>query len=269
MPIASRRNPQAKEWRQLRRPEVARAAERVFVEGPHPVLQALESGLTAEAVIVCPQLAKPDTIELVRQRAGESVRLWEVTREVFEYLSERDGPSGIAAVMPLRLCPLSELEPDSLVIALWRVENPGNLGTILRTANAFGASGVILVDNCTNPYHTAVVKASMGAVFHTPLAVCTNLTELVRWCRGHSLVLTGTSARARDVSPDWAPHLPLVLLFGSEGDGLPPEASGFCDEMIRIPMFGINTSLNLATAVGILSYLAVAGSRGDQPKENR
>jgi TrmH family RNA methyltransferase len=296
MIISSRQNSKVKEWRSLKRPEEARRSGKVLFEGAHPVLQALDHHGAVETVIVCPELAKPETALLVKKRVSaggghgdrrdggsdvggygdggfENPELLEVSQEVFDSITDRDGPSGIAAVARLKVenlnnvNPLCHKAPESgreLYIALWQIESPGNLGTIIRTANAFAAKGIILTGNCVNPYNSKTVKASMGAIFHTPLMHAQKLGTLVNWGRKFRYHLIGTSAKGRQIVPNtWEPKLPLVLLFGSEGSGLPAEAAGLLDSMVRIPMYGVNTSLNLSSAVAILAFLAGSAAHDD------
>ena len=254
--ISSPRNPRVCEWRKLRHPDLARSRSRVLLEGAHAVLQAIGSQHRVDTLLISPELAKPETVGRILQLAGP-VQVCELSAEAFASLSERDGPSGIAAVIELHVGTLSPLSPapGDVVLALWRVENPGNLGTIIRTANCFGARAVALVDRCTNPYSPLTAKASMGTILHTSLVTCRDLQELRAWCNGHGAALVGTSAHGSVQVTAWKPALPLVLLFGREGGGLPPEGRALCDYTVCIPMQGASSSLNLATAAGILTYV--------------
>lgn len=255
--IVSVKNPKIREWRKLRRPEVARSRSQVFIEGAHAVLQALDVRRRVEALLISPELAGPEMVRQLEERAGRGVAIYELSAEAFSSLSERDGPSGVAAVIGLEVGLLAQLAPapGDILVALWQVENPGNLGTIIRTADSFGARAVVLVDRCTNPYAPLAAKASMGAIFHTPLVACRDLAELRAWCDCHGVTLVGTSACGAVPAIAWTPSLPLALLFGREGGGLTPEGRELCDYTVCIPMQGVNSSLNLATAAGILTYL--------------
>lgn len=266
-PIASPRNPRVREWRRLRRPDVARARSQVLVEGVHAVLQALGSQHRLEALLISPELARPAAVSQVTARANGAA-VYELSAEAFASLSGRDGPSGIAAVMELKVGALPALAPGpgDLLLALWQVENPGNLGTIVRTANSFGARAVVLVDRCTNPYAPLAAKASMGAIFHTPLVACRDPGELRAWCDRYGVALVGTSARGAVPVAAWRPALPLALLFGREGGGLTPQVGALCDCIVCIPMQGVASSLNLATAAGILTFVG-ASARAEGGRE--
>ncbi len=254
--IMSRKNARVREWRRLRRPEAARASSRVLIEGAHAVLQALRSGSRVEALLLSPELAGADVMRRVGPHAAVARSVHYLSAEAYASLSNRDGPPGVAAVVELRVGHLDpcSLAPRDIAVALCQVENPGNLGTIIRTADSFGVRAVILVGRCTNPYHPLAAKASMGAIFHTPLLQCADLPELRAWCDRQGAALVGTSARGTLEAGWWRPSLPLVLLFGREGGGLGADAITTCDYTVRIEMRGVNSSLNLATAASILTY---------------
>jgi TrmH family RNA methyltransferase len=163
------------------------------------------------------------------------------------------------------------VRPSSVFVALHEVANPGNLGTIIRTADAAGADGVILVGSCTDPYDPVAVKASMGAVFSVPVAVAETAGEFLRWCKECGIAVAAASGAASDsgagldseVSDSgagpgtfWDVPLPepVAILLGSEGSGLPDALLVAADLRLRIPMTGTAESLNLAVAAGILLY---------------
>ncbi len=153
-------------------------------------------------------------------------------------------------------------------MALHEVANPGNLGTIIRTADAAGAAGVILVGPCTDPFDPAAVKASMGAVFSVPVAAAADPAGFLSWCAGGGLTLAVTSGQPAgpgDHGTFWDAALPrpAVLLLGSEGAGLPPDLLAAGDVRLRIPMTGTAESLNLAVAAGILLYETWRTTRKD------
>jgi RNA methyltransferase, TrmH family len=138
--------------------------------------------------------------------------------------------------------------------ALHEIGNPGNLGTIVRTASAAGASGVILIGPSADPYDPAAVKASMGALFTVPVVAAASAAEFLDWARARSLTVVATSGRASVSCWDADLRPPLALLLGSEGDGLPDELLAAADLSVAIPMTGTAESLNLAVAAGILLY---------------
>lgn len=254
-PISSSSNALLKRIRKLRRRKHRAEEGALFVEGIAPVWQAVESGAHVEVVVVAPDLLSSE-----RARAlVESVdaRVASLTPEAFESIAERENPSGLGAVVSIPERRLDEIEPaaPSLVVALHEVGNPGNLGTVVRTADAAGAAAVVVAGAAADPWDPAAVKASMGTVFSTPV-VASPLDELLAWARRGGLGIVATSARGR--IDHWSAEYPeaCLLLFGSEAKGLPDEALEAADEVVRIPQQGAASSLNLAVAAGIVIYEA-------------
>src|SRR5690349_11653062 len=195
---------------------------------------------------------------MVAGQEAAGVRVARVTDELFGRLSDREGPTGLAAIVRGRLLPLSELPagPRSVFVALHEIGNPGNLGTIIRTANAAGAAGVVLVGPATDPFDPAAVKASMGALFSTPVVRAETMAEFFAWAAYCGVTVVTTSARAQTSFWDAAYTRPLAFLLGAEGAGLPSDVLAAGDLQVRIPMTGTAESLNLAVAAGLLLYQA-------------
>ncbi|MDQ4025819.1 MAG: RNA methyltransferase [Actinomycetota bacterium] len=254
--ISSPGNPLLKRIRKLRRRKQRDAEGALFVEGIAPVWQALDSGAEVEVVVVAPHLLTSEGArELVGGLPERGIRVVSVTGEAFAAVAEREHPAGLGAIVQTPRPALRDVAVggSSLVVALHEVGNPGNLGTIVRTADAAGAAGVVVTGTSADPWDPASVKASMGTVFSTPV-VATSLEELLAWAREGGLPVVATSERgAVDV---WEAALPAVcvLLFGSEATGLPPDVLAGADLSVRIPQVGAASSLNLAVAAGILIY---------------
>ncbi len=253
--ITSPANLLVKRVRALAQRKQRRAEGAFFVEGIRPVWLAVEHGAALETLIVAPDLLSSEAAQqLVAQQQQAGARVAQVSRSVFERIAERDNPSGLAAIVRTSQRTIDDLAvgPGSLFVALHEVGNPGNLGTIIRTVDAVGGAGVILLGEATDPYHPTAVKASMGTLFSVPVVSATT-TELLGWCQQHTVSVYPTADQAEVVY--WAVQyqLPALLLFGSEGQGLPPEllARG---SAIRIPMQGSADSLNLSVAAGVLLY---------------
>ena len=139
-------------------------------------------------------------------------------------------------------------------MALVAPQDPGNVGTILRTIDAVGASGLLILDSSVDPYHPGAVRASMGALFWYPV-VRASFTDFAHWSSKQGYHVYGTSAHGRlDYREVKVYERPLILLMGSERDGLTSKQAAVCEEVVRMPMRGRETSLNLAVATGIMSY---------------
>jgi TrmH family RNA methyltransferase len=182
-------------------------------------------------------------------------------------LVEQDGRHGLAAVVRQRWTRLDALRPDrdDCWVALDAVQYPGNLGTVLRTADAVGAKGVLLLEASADPHDPASVRASMGALFGLRL-VRTGFAELAAWAGRHGVVMIGSSPSAGLDYRTATYRRPLLLLLGGEARGLSAEQLAACDRVVAIPMAGRGDSLNLAVAAGLLLYEAYRGdSRTERP----
>lgn len=256
-PISSTANPLVKRVRLLGERKGRRREGAFFVEGIQPVWQAVEAGAAVETLIVAPDLLTSAAARgLVAEQEARGTRVALVTPAIFATLSSREGPSGLAAIVRARTARLEELAvaPDAAFVALHGVGNPGNLGTIIRTVDAAGGAGVILLGETVDPFHPTAVKASMGALFAVPVTHVPDPDPFFAWAAARGVSIVTTSARAE--REHWATRYPrpLAILLGSEGEGLPPELLARGDLRVRIPMAGTARSLNLAVAAGILLY---------------
>lgn len=255
--ITSAANPLIKRMRLLADRKHRRREGAFVVYGVQPVWQAVEAGADVEALIVAPDLlARPAAGRMLAQQEDHGTRVVTVSGALLARLAGRDGPSGLAAIVRTRTSLLADLPvlPGSVFVALHEVGNPGNLGTIIRTADAAGAGGVILIGQTTDPYDPAAVKASMGALFSVPVAHTAAAEDFFAWTAGHGISVAATSARGAVTLWQSRLRLPGALLLGSEGAGLPADVLARGDLQVRIPMTGTAESLNLAVAAGILLY---------------
>jgi TrmH family RNA methyltransferase len=178
-----------------------------------------------------------------------------VSEDIFRRLSLKEGPQGLAAVARQRWSAIADvrLEPGRPWVALDSVADPGNLGTILRTNDGAGGAGVILLDQSTDPFDPAAMRASMGAIFSQK--VCrARLEDFAGWRKTNSSWVVGTSGSAEsDYHTATYPDA-FVLMMGSERHGLAPQHVALCDQMVSIPMLGKSDSLNLAVATAVILY---------------
>lgn len=227
-----------------------------FMEGLRFVSQAWDRGAEIEALVVAPELLTHlFGRHLVRQMRRAGVPYLELTAELFRGLARAAEPQGIAAVARQQWHPLPAIRPTEGLcwIALETVQSAGNLGTILRTAEAVGAAGAILVGDAVDPYHPATVRSTMGALFSQRL-VRTTAAEFAAWKRQHPFLLVGTSPTAAADYRAVAYTSPVVLSMGWERQGLSREQKSLCDVVVRLPMAGRGDSLNLAVATGVMLY---------------
>jgi RNA methyltransferase, TrmH family len=279
--ISSAANPLIKRVRLLADRKHRRREGAFVVQGIQPVWQAVEAGADIETLIVAPDLLRPAAaVAMVARQEERGVRVARVSGALFGRIADREGPTGLAAIVRARPRLLAELavSPDSLFVALHETGNPGNLGTIVRTASAAGAAGLILVGATTDPYDPVAVKASMGALFEVPVAAAATAEEFLAWSAGEGITVAAASARGDRSCWEVGFSLPLAILLGSEGEGLPAAlldrvgrdgggGEGPAGLQVRIPMAGTAESLNLAVAAGILLYEVRrrTGLAGDGP----
>lgn len=254
--ITSTANSRVREIRALRARKAREQSGLCYVEGIRAVGEAVQAGAEIETLVVAPRrLTSEFGQQLVVDAAEREVPILEVTTDVFRTLSDREGPQGLAAVVRQRWADLGEirLSHGERWVALDAIADPGNLGTILRACDAAGARGVVLVGASTDPYDPAAVRAGMGAVF-SRLVARASFEDLVAWAQLTGARLVGSSASGATDYREAAYGDPTVLLMGSEREGLSLEQRTACDELVRIPMLGRASSLNLAVATGILLY---------------
>ncbi|MCS6880043.1 MAG: RNA methyltransferase [Oscillochloridaceae bacterium] len=254
--ITSLANPTIKRLRALRQRKAREESGLCLVEGIRLVAEAVQCGAEVEHLLVAPALlTSPFARELVAAQSAAGTSVLELSPEVFASLAQKEDPQGLAAVVRWRFTGLTDLPRDRRPgpVALLEPADPGNLGTIIRTADAVGAAGVIILGPGVDPYDPAALRASMGAVFALPL-VRASWEEFTAWKRATGLPLIGTSDRAPTHFQSIVYPQPAVLLMGSEREGLSSAHQALCDLMVAIPMRGRSDSLNLAVATGVMLY---------------
>jgi RNA methyltransferase, TrmH family len=257
--ISSAANPVVKRMRRLADRKYRRREGAFVVQGIQPVWQAVEAGAPIETLIVAPDLIRqPAALAMVAAAEAAGTPVARFDAMLFGRLADRELPGGLAAIVSLRPGLLADLpvSADSLYAVLHEAANPGNVGTIIRTASAVGAGGVVVIGPAADPYDPAAVKASMGALFSVPVAQLDSADEFLDWASVSGVRVVATSGRAAVSCWEAELPLPLAFLLGSEGNGLPDWLLGRAAAQVRIPMTGTAESLNLAVAAGILLYEA-------------
>lgn len=255
--ISSAANPLVKRIRLLANRKHRREQGAFVVEGIQPVWRAITAGWHIEALVVGQEL-RPDSpaAAMVDEQEARGIRVARLSHELFTRLSSREGPTGLAAIVRSRQPVLADLNPgpDSVFVALHRIGNPGNLGTIIRTADAAGGGGVILIGDTTDPYAPAAVKASMGSLFALNVVRVPAQEPFLTWAGENGVEIVAASGQADVAHWDASYRPPLAVLLGSEGEGLPADLQARADQRIKIPMTGTAESLNVAAAAAVLLY---------------
>lgn len=250
-PLTSLSNPLVKQARALRKKK-ARAESGLFlVEGIHHVGEAVEAGWAVESLLYAPDLLTSKFAGELISRLGDKTQ--PVSSEIMESLADKDNPQGILAVVHQRGTKFSASLLLQTAVALVSPQDPGNLGTILRTMDAIGADALFLLDGGADLYHPTAIRSSMGAIFWKPV-VSASFNEFLAWARAGKFQLIGTSAHADTGYRTLAPQTPWILVLGNEQKGLSPEQLEACDVTVSLPMRGRVSSLNLAVAAGVLLY---------------
>lgn len=231
-----------------------RAAEGLFMaEGLRICTEALDAGHVPKILVQAEDDAHPLTAALAKAVAADGGEALEVPRALLAKISGKDNPQGVVgafAPLDIRLERLNAGDAD-IWIACQELKDPGNLGTILRTADAVGAGGVIFLDRSCDPFSVEAVRASMGALFTVPLAR-TDAAVFFDWARDTMIVGTSLKATTDYQAPDYA--APTVVLMGNEQHGLPDDYEARCDALVKLPMRGRADSLNVAVSCAVMVY---------------
>lgn len=230
--------------------------KRFFVEGVHNFVAAFDHGWPVETLLYSERLLTSAVArKLVRQSKRAGVPFVAVTPEQFRSISQAERASGVGAILRQQLAQLSHTSPGTYPcwVVLDRIRAPGNFGTLLRTSAAIGAAGFILLGDTIDPYHPAVIRASMGAFFGQKL-VRASPDQLGQWVKQHDLLVVGASPEGKLAYNELAYTRPTVLMLGEERTGLSEVQRSLCREFVRIPMAAGSDSLNLGVAGSLLMY---------------
>lgn len=258
-------NPTVKRVRSLRDKKHRRREGRFIAEGLRILTEAREAGALPEMLFYAKDgLDHPLAAELEAAIADVGGEIIETTPDILSKLSGKDNAQALIGVYPDHLTPLDEIDRDTaeIWIVAQALRDPGNLGTILRTGDAVGSGGLILVDDCTDPFGVEAVRASMGAIF-TQTIVQARWTDFIAWLRAGPGQLLGTSLQTDHdyQAVRYAP--PTFLLVGNEAQGLPADYQAACDVLVKMPMLGKADSLNAAVATAVMAYEIVNQRRDD------
>lgn len=255
--ISSLSNPIIKDLRALSQKK-NRNREGLFIaEGLKLVIDALNLRWTIQTLIFSKSKMENTAIENAAARTvANGGFVIKASQKVMESITRRDNPQTVIGIFKQQWQPLEMIkgQVDDVYIALDRVRDPGNLGTIIRTADAAGAKGVILIGETTDPFSPETVRATMGSIFSIPLYRCDESTFL-NWSQNLKGTVVGTHLKGSiDYRTINFKNGPIILLMGNEKQGLPDSLANHCDKLARIPQSGRADSLNLAIATAIMLY---------------
>ncbi|MFP5077651.1 TrmH family RNA methyltransferase [Rhizobium sp. YIM 134829] len=257
--VTSLANPIIKDIRALTQKKARDESGTFLAEGLKLVIDALDLGWTIRTLVYA-KAAKGKAVvdEVAAKTVARGGLVLEVSEKVIATVTRRDNPQMVVGIFDQRYRSLKDVTPQKgeTYVALDRVRDPGNLGTIIRTADAAGAAGVILVGETTDPFSLETVRATMGSVFAMPVTRA-SAAEFLAWSRGSGAQVVATHlAGAVDYRTIDYRARPTVLLMGNEQAGLPEDLAKGADRLARIPQAGRADSLNLAIATGIMLFEA-------------
>ncbi|MCF0167707.1 MAG: RNA methyltransferase [Bacteroidales bacterium] len=255
--ITSLQNPRVKQAVSLGEKSRERRSSGLFtVEGQREIMHCIEGGFEMESAFFCASIIAQEKAEEIL--AGQNAPLIEVNDKVYAKMAYREGTEGIIAVFKSHRRELSEFKPgeNPFVIVLESVEKPGNLGAILRTADASGAAAVIVCDPLTDLYNPNLIRASIGGIFTVPTFACTS-EEAYNWLTEHNFQIL--TAQLQDSRPYYDVNflLPTAAIFGTESTGLTSWWRERSHAKINIPMLGRLDSLNVSVSAAVLAYESV------------
>lgn len=237
-----------------------RDAEGLFVgEGLKLVIDAIDNGWDMKTLIYAQNIAnQPHFLNIATKARSSGTDLLEVSEKVLSSITRRDNPQLVVGVFYQKCRDLKIIEPgtNNLWIGLDRIRDPGNLGTIIRTADCVGAKGILLIGDTTDPWSLEAVRATMGSIFNIKIVRCSQ-SEFIYWRENWNGLVIGTHLKgAVDYRSVDYHNKPVLVLMGNEQKGLPEELVSLCTDNVLIPMAGKADSLNLAIATGIIAFEA-------------
>jgi TrmH family RNA methyltransferase len=255
--ITSRRNTRIVEARKLGQLKHRRRQGRFLAEGLQIIHMGLDAGVAPQQVLFCEQMfVSEHAQELMARSAAMGAECLAVSADVMASLSDRKAPQGLLAAFPL-LWAASEglrIGPSDLVVIVDRLQDPGNLGTIIRTADAVGAAAVMLLQPCVDPFDPKTVRASMGSLFNVPIVGVEDVAEALSGLLSRGLRSVGADANLGDAWGGQALRGGVALLLGNEARGLSEDVREHVQAWARLPLIGGAESLNVAVAAGVLMY---------------
>jgi TrmH family RNA methyltransferase len=257
--IQSISNAKVKSWVKLHTKKGREADQAFFIEGVHLVEEAIECGAAVQALLLEEEHVPAGIIRSFMEK--ELSRCYTVSSQVMKKLTQTENPQGISAVIGMK----KELEPKlfsddtdmgSILLILDAIQDPGNLGTMIRTADAAGIKGIVAGNGTVDVYNDKVVRSTMGSIFRVPI-IQANLAELLPQLREQGFVLIATSLEGAVMYNEQVYEGSVGIVIGNEAKGVSPELFAHCTHRVKVPIYGGAESLNAAVAAGIIMYEAI------------
>jgi TrmH family RNA methyltransferase len=254
--ITSRRNARILEIGKLKHRNHREKKGRFLLEGIRGMEDALNTGAGIHEVLVSPYLLRnPKGRALYERLVTLGIRLYGVTDEVLKYASDTGTPQGIVASVNIPVIEFRTHE-SQLVLLVDKIRDPGNLGTLIRSADAFGLAGIVLSGGVVDPFNPKCVRSTMGSILRMPIRVFEKAKDAIEFLKKDGFSIVAADIKAKVLCYDYNFSGKCGILIGSEAHGLTHEILSLCDSSVRIPMVGKTESLNLGVAGSVLMYEA-------------
>ncbi|MGE4588816.1 MAG: TrmH family RNA methyltransferase [Acidaminococcaceae bacterium] len=257
--ISSLNNQLIKETCELKLKKYRNFADAFIIEGARSAEEILNSGWDVLRAFVDVSVDSDRVRKVAAKLEALGVTIFEVVPEVMQRLSDTDTPQGILVVVKKRICGLNYFNnlKEGLLLVLDEVRDPGNLGTIIRTADAAGIAGIVLLEGCTDVFAPKAVRSSMGSLFHLPIRHEQNKKEFISWCGENNWALWSSSLEGGQSIYGTELASRTAIVIGNEAEGVSAELLSASKKRIYIPMPGKAESLNAAIAAGIILFECV------------
>lgn len=266
--ITSADNPLVKEVVKLQLKKRARDESKLFIiEGFRENSRAFDAGVKIKKILFCPEWFLKDSNDELIEKIGDSgAELIEVAQNTFKKMSYRDRPDGFISIAEQPEVDLKNLKvnDNSVFLVVEQIEKPGNLGTLLRGCDATGVAGIIVCDPVTDVFNPNVVRASTGALFSTPVAVCPSSEEAIDWLKKNKVKIFSTTPHTENIYWDveFKTGGPVAIVAGAEQYGLSDVWLKGSDELAKLPMLGSADSLNISVSSIVCLYEVLRQRRG-------
>ncbi|WP_242975267.1 TrmH family RNA methyltransferase [Anaerovirgula multivorans] len=257
--ITSQQNKIIKHTKGLQLKKNRRIYKQFIIEGIRIIEECLLHQLSIEYIIYSEELMKLQGGNLLLENAMKTYRCYQVSHDIFLKLSDTDNPQGILAIVNMKNRDLESISigEDAFWVVLDRIQDPGNMGTIIRTAEAAGADAVVLTKGCVDPYNSKTVRATMGGLLHIPIIETKDNEEWIKPLKNNNVKLIASDLDTKETYLDIDYKGNIAIIIGNEANGIDKELLQQVDVSVKIPILGKIESLNASIAAAILIYKAI------------
>jgi TrmH family RNA methyltransferase len=258
-PITSKDNNAVKHLRSLSEPKYRKKEKTFLLEGLKMVEEALRDNLGVKTVVAAPSLVQHHGKGVLKLAESKGIDILWVSERLMDALSESKTPQPVMAEVTMKQHSEEALlaGESGLIVVAHQLQDPGNLGTIIRTAEAVGASGLAITQNTVDPYNAKAVRASMGSILRLPVVPIGDIALFIKQCKQKGFQTAATVLTGEQTHFDVDLRKPTAVVLGQEGGGLPQDIMSDIDLRVRIPMAATIDSLNVATAAAVILYEAM------------